>query len=365
MNADRNYLAVGTYGSAQTHNLRILEVAENCSSVHQAVAISGGINPSYLYPSGEGRLLHVVNETNRSEHGKSGTLKTYRIRYPEMDLEYLSEVETFGDDPCFITETPDGSSLVVTNYGSGSVVILPRDEEGVPIAGSQQQKIQLMGFGPVRKRQDSAHPHWVAFSPEGAYLYIADLGSDRVWIYHHSHDGKYRCADIPAVMLPPGSGPRSLVFDNTRNIAFCLNELSSTIVQYRYDPHDGMLHPHKQVSTLPEGVHTPNLASEIQLHDVHVIASNRGHDSLILLKYDDAGFSHDVRWVESGGSVPRSLCILPGNGGADSCLAVANRASDSVTLFSMSGERLLPVRELRIPRPACVRMITVPDEDAG
>lgn len=352
---EKQIVAIGTYGQEQTHNLRLIEISGHGAGIRQTAAVSAGINPSYVCPSADGRWLYVVNEKNRVSHGSYGLIKTYSIDYESYSISFISEIDTRGDDPCCIAETLDRNFLIAVNYGSGSVIVIAKDKDG--ILKNIVHKTLLMGFGPNRKRQQSAHPHWVTFSPDGNYVYITDLGSDRIWIFTMTLDGKLRAADIPAVLMPPGSGPRALVFDGSKGIAFCLNELSSTITPFRYEKETGMLHSHKAVLTLPEGFRGYNTASEIHIHDQTIIASNRGHDSLVFIQYEDTGFKNDPVWVESGGKTPRSFAVCGDSDGNGAYIIAANRNSDSVVIFDMVPMGVWPVRELKIPSPSCVRLV--------
>jgi len=352
---DKQIVAIGTYGPEETHNLRLIEISGHGAGIRQTSAVSAGINPSYACPSADGRWLYVVNEKNRKSHGSYGVIKTYAIDDETYSLTYVSEIETRGDDPCYMAETLDRNFLIAVNYGSGSVIVIAKDENGV--LQDIIHKTLLMGFGPNRKRQQGAHPHWVTFSPDGDYVYITDLGSDRIWIFTMTFDGKLRAADIPAVLMPPGSGPRALVFDSEKGIAFSLNELSSTITPFRYEKETGMLHSHKAISTLPEGFRGHNTASEIHLHDQTIVASNRGHNSLVFIQYEDTGFKNDPVWVESGGKIPRSFSICSDSDGSSAYIVAANRNSDSIVIFDMVPMGVWPVRELKITAPSCVRLV--------
>lgn len=360
--SERQLFAIGTYGSEQSHNLRLIEIKGHGAGIRQTAAISAGINPSYVCPSNDGKWLYVINEKNRKIHGCFGTIRTYSLDDTAYSLSFVSEIGTRGDDPCCMAESPGGKFLIAVNYGSGTVVVIAKDDDGV--LKDIVHKSLLMGFGPNRKRQQSAHPHWVTFSPDGKYVYISDLGSDRIWIFTLSDIGKLRAADNPAVLAAPGSGPRVLEFDSAKSIAFGLNELSSTIIQFRYEKETGMLHRHKEISTLPEGFRGHSTASEIHLYDHRLIVSNRGHNSLVLIQYEDTGFMDDPVWIESGGKTPRSFAVCRDSDGNGSYIVAANRDSDSVVVFDMVPMGTWPVRELKITAPSCVRIIrTIPDAE--
>jgi 6-phosphogluconolactonase len=348
-------IAVGTYGNPDSHNLRVLSVFGDAAEIEQAAAVSAGINPSYVLGSRDGKLLYVANERNRKQHGDGGTIRTYAVAHPGGSLSPVSEISSAGENPCFLAESPGGVFLVAVNYTGGTLAVFSKDRRGVP--RQLVHKTRLVGFGPVRNRQDGSHPHGAVFSPDGRYLYVPDLGADRIWIFTMDLHGRLRAGVIPAVIMAPGSGPRSLAFDADRNAAFCLNELSSTIVQFRFDRETGMLHKHRTVSSLPDDYRGPNLAAELAVWNHTVVASNRGHNSLVFLHYDENGFHSDAVWLESGGSTPRSFCICSDPEGRTAYLAAANQGSHTVRLFGLTDSGFKVLRDLKIPSPACVRAL--------
>jgi 6-phosphogluconolactonase len=352
---EKMIFAVGSYGASDSHNLRVFSVDGKGAEIEQTAAVSAGTNPSFVCSSQDGRFLYVVNEKNRKQHGSFGTIRTFHLDAENYSLSPVSEIGTAGDDPCFVTESPSGEFLIAVNYSSGTVVVFMKDRGGIP--EELVHKVRLVGFGPDKQRQNSAHPHWAVFSPDGKYLYIPDLGSDRIWIFTMGRGGKLRTGVIPAVIMPSGSGPRVLTFDTGRNIAFCLNELSSTIVQFRYDPETGLLHRQKEVSTLPPEYRGPNTAAELYVRRNTVIASNRGHDSLAVIEYEESGFSRKGVWISSGGETPRSFCVGPKDEEYGSIVAAANQSSDSVVLFTFKQQEMHKIRELKIPAPSCVRVV--------
>ena len=74
-------------------------------------------DPSYLLPVPGG--LYWVNESLGSKEGKVGFARK-RLR---GGYERIWEVGTKGENPCHLALSPDGSTLAVANYTSGSVAV--------------------------------------------------------------------------------------------------------------------------------------------------------------------------------------------------------------------------------------------------
>ena len=76
-----------------------------------------------------------------------------------------------------------GKFLVVANYSSGSVAVLPISPDGS--LKDQQQLVPLPGEpGPHKLEQVSSHPHDIVFDPSGRFVLVPDKGLDRVFVFH-------------------------------------------------------------------------------------------------------------------------------------------------------------------------------------
>lgn len=348
------FIAVGSYGDAESRNLRILEFDCTAYTIKEVKAVKAGENPSYAVPSRNGNLLYAVNELNRTAHGTFGRLKSFSLNRGEHFLQEVGDISSAGDDPCYIAETPDRRFLIVIHYSGGSFALIRLDEQGIP--SELVHKTKLVGFGPNRLRQLSAHPHWAAFSPDNRFLYIPDLGSDRIWLYRLTEEGILQAPAAPAVIMSPGSGPRVLRFDSEYALPYCLNELGSTVTLFQYDSSTGMLYPREELLTIPTDFHGSNTAAELQLFQGLILVSNRGHDSIMVAETDQKGISSKPVWFPSGGKGPRSFIPFSGEAG-ELLIAVANRFSNSVHIFIRKGDSAEQVSAVKIPQPSSLRFV--------
>ena len=87
---------------------------------------------------------------------------------------------------------------------------------------------------------------------------VADLGLDEVLVYPiDAGAGGLAINDAGIVKLPPGSGPRHLVFRPDGKFVYVLNEIIPSVTSFRYIPQRGALEDPQTVSTLPEGYSGP------------------------------------------------------------------------------------------------------------
>lgn len=156
--------------------------------------------------------------------------------------------------------------LYCANYLSGSVAKLP------------DRLLPLNGSGPVAERQQCSHPHCITLCPDGRTLAVTDLGSDRIWLCSHE------LSVLGSLQLPPGSGPRHLLFASDGKTAYCTLELSSQVAVLCWE--NGSLHYVRRYSSLPADYQAWNAVSALRLSadGERLFVSNRGHGSVCMYR---------------------------------------------------------------------------------
>jgi 6-phosphogluconolactonase (cycloisomerase 2 family) len=151
-------------------------------------------------------------------------------------LTLRNQVATLGDEPTFACLSPDGRYLLVANYSGnadpgGSLAVLPIDADGTLQPVTQLSSYQASHVD--KARQLSAHIHSVNFAPDGRFAYVADLGGDRVYAYRYAPgdnaEHPLQAAAQAFLALPPGSGPRHLVFDKSGRHAYLTMEMAGQV----------------------------------------------------------------------------------------------------------------------------------------
>jgi len=95
------------------------------------------------------------------------------------------------------------------------------------------QVTTIDGHGPNNDRQDHSHCHQVQFYQ--GYLYVIDLGTDTINVYHYNDTNGEVRLNHDRIHTRPGAGPRHLLFHPDKPLAFVCNELDSTTCVYRID----------------------------------------------------------------------------------------------------------------------------------
>jgi len=250
-----------------------------------------------------------------------------------------------GKTPCHLTLSPDGRFLYIANYSSGSISEFLL-KEGLP--AGPPEVIRHTGHG-VKPRQKSPHPHFVRFDAEGKQLYVCDLGTDRIFVYDWTPGGGLRIPAATELVLPPGSGPRHLVFSPDGNTLYVANELDSTVASFVREAPGKAWRSGRVCPTLPEGkCRTDNFPGAIKITSdgKYFFVANRGANSVAVFSTLPGGDFLLVRTVPSGGDYPSDLLLLDG----DRLLVVGHQKSGGVTSFKVENGTLTPSVRYAVPK---------------
>lgn len=320
-------------------------------------------NPSYLARSADGERLYTVNET-RAFAGQPGGGVTAYARDPRTGaLAPLNSRPSLGDDPCFITLDPAQRFALVANYGvdAGSVTVYELEPDGR--LGAVTGHVEHAGSGPVPGRQDNSHAHMIAADPVTGDLFVADLGSDTIRVYGLGEDGRLVAKDDSLVRAAPGAGPRHLAFHPDGRHLFVVNELDSTVSALRRD--GGRFAVAGRASTLPgAGPGSPgnppapgNTAAALRVTPSgrHVLVSNRGHDSIAVLRFAPGTAELSlVGHAASAGATPRDFIVSPDG----RHVIVAGQDNDLLASYAFDDDAgtLRLMHTVTAPTPACLTL---------
>lgn len=295
------------------------------------------VNPSFLCFDREQKFVFSV-------HGDMDYVSAFAIDPTTGKLTELNRETCGGTNPVHLAVDHSNQFLVVSNYSSGSVAVLPINPDGALAALTDL--VNLAGTpGPHRTQQAGSHPHQNPFDPNGRFILIPDKGLDRIFIFRlDSKLGKLIAADIPSVATREGAGPRHVDFHPRLPYVYAINELDSTITTYRYDRSRGELTPLQILPTLPSHYTGNNTTAEVWAHPSgrFVYGSNRGHDSIATYFVDrSSGLLATVGWQSTQGRTPRFFALDP----SGSLLCAGNQNSDTIVNFRVdqSSGRLNPI----------------------
>ncbi|MFO0870496.1 MAG: lactonase family protein [Pirellulales bacterium] len=317
-------------------------------ALKEAGLVEMGTSPSCLVANAAGTRLYSANETDRYQGTREGTVSAFAIDRTTGQLQLLNTIRSGGAGPTYVSIHPAGKHLLVANYFGGSVAVLPILDDGR--LGEPSDVRQDEGtIGPTTAKNappgsfafsghDRTHAHMIQADPAGNYVLHVDLGLDRIFVWKFdAARGRLLPHDPPAVVLPPGDGPRHFHFHPNGRWFYSIQEEGSTLVLFDYDAEHGRLTARQTISTLPAGFAGSNFCSEVLVsHDGRfVYAGNRLHDSIGIFSIGDDGRLTHVADEWTRGNYPRSFTFDP----TGSFLYCCNQRGDNVAVFRVDRSR--------------------------
>ena len=341
---------VGGYAAAGTPGIQRMRWNAVTRELTALPATVDLVNPAFLAARADRSMLYAVSESESGE----GAVAWFGPS-PDGGLHLLGQVPSGGTQPCHLALSPDEKSLLVANYGSGSVAVFPLADSGAIRA--RVNAVVFSGSGPVHGRQAGPHAHQVIFDGPNRVL-VCDLGSDRVLRFVWSAGERTLTSDTPAALnLLPGAGPRHACLHPAGELLFIANELNSTLAVF---DRTGRMNQILATSRGDgAGVNYPAHVA-VTPDGRFVLVSNRGDDALAVFGIDEESWTvRHVGYAAAGGAWPRHFAILDadGQGGLPWHLAVACQRSGGVTILPLDPVTGLPgpvVATATAHSPACV-----------
>jgi len=357
-NPDLVQVYIGSYSSADEPGIHLLELNTTTGELTKKSATLGIAKPSFLAIHPDKTSLYAVSEIDDLNGAKTGGVAAFRINKDDGSLTPLNVRASQGAGPCHLNVDPTGRNVLVANYGSGSVAVLPINEDGS--LKKTSCSIQHQTLEGRTGRQAGPHAHSITLDQSGNYAFAADLGLDQVMIYRFDAEaGMLTASDPPAGIVAQGSGPRHFDFHPSGKFAYVINELSSTITLFDFDASAGSLTPKQTITTLPNGAVKGNSTADIHVHPSgkFLYGSNRGDDSIVVYAIDpDNGKLTQSQRQPTLGKTPRNFGIDP----SGHILLAENQGSDSIVTFKINQKtgHLKPTgHSIEIAKPVCARFV--------
>src|SRR6478736_1033260 len=234
---------VGTYTGGKSQGIYAYRVETPAGGAPHFVPLglaAATANPSFLAIDAARHLVFAANETDSFNGQPSGAVSAFSADPATGQLTLLNQQSSHGKAPCHLVLDPTGKFLLLANYTSGSVAVYPVAADGH--LGGATSVVQHSGRGPNPQRQEGPHAHAVTFDPAGRFVFICDLGLDRIVAYRLDvASGKLAPVSSAGASVPPGGGPRHLAFGVDGKFAYALNELNATVTALGYDAGSGRL----------------------------------------------------------------------------------------------------------------------------
>lgn len=336
--AQTHFAWVGTY-NPNGEGLYRFTVDPHTGDLHNKTLVSTLPNAAQLTVARDGKTLYVASEVEQ------GVVQAYRIA-SDGGLTALNQVSSRGAGPVYLSLTPNGRHLLVANYVSGSIAVLPvkgdgslgeasdsHQDSGEP--GAAKPEAAVEGSFAISDH-NGPHAHMIAADPQGKYVFSTDLGLDRIYQYRlDDSKGTLTPNDPPFIAASSkGAGPRHFVFTPNGDGLWLINEEASTLTHYRLDSAHGTLTEGKTVSSLPAEFKGTSFAAGLVLSadGKQLYVANRLHNSIAHFTVSPGGelVRQDDVWTR--GDYPRTLTL----DSSGAWLYAMNQRSDNITRFKVA-----------------------------
>ena len=351
---NENYLIVGTYDSVKSEGIYVYKFNSSDAS-YKEVSHFKTSNPSFVTVSPNGKFVYAVNEN--AKDGNGGEVSVFAFNKETGILSFINKQFSGGDHPCYVEIDKTGKWVIVANYSSGSLAVLPVNRDGS--LGTASTIITDHGSGKIAERQNGPHVHCTKLSDDNRWLFVPDLGIDKVMIYaFDAATGKLTPAKKPFTASPPGSGPRHFIFSPNNKYAYLVEELSGTVETYAYN--NGSLKQVQRISTLPKNdtVFAGSADIHISGDGKFLYASNRGGSNTIaIFKINPGnGTLSAIGHQSTLGMAPRNFNFDP----TENFLLVGNQNSDEIVIFKRNKQTGLLTdtgKRINVGKPVCLKWI--------
>lgn len=352
MSQTSRYLLIGTYTKGKSEGIYVYQFNTKTGDATMASKAPAS-NPSYLALSPDERFVYAANE----DGGDKARITAFSFDKTNGQLQQIDQQSSGGDHPCYVSVNKTGKWVTAANYSGGSFSTIP-----VMINGTlgAPNTVKHTGSSVDKERQESPHVHSTVFSPDDKYLFVQDLGIDKIMIYSfNAGHGTPQPAPVPFVATTPGGGPRHLSFHPNGKFAYLVEEMGGAVSAYKYE--DGKLTSIQRISTVPADFTGKKWAADIHISPDgnFLYASNRTPSNTIaIFKINKSnGQLTSVGYEPTQGLVPRNFAIDP----SGEFLLVANQDSDNVVIFKRNKKTGLLTdtgKKIEVGNPTCLQFTT-------
>ncbi len=294
---------VGSYGNDITRGMYVFHLDIDNGELIKKKFYKTIANPTAMFKRERFIFACYKNRTGRNTDGGLW-------QYASMDLQFglAAKVTDHGKTYmcCYVDEQRKYAYAV--DYYNGEVVVIPFVNQKIV---KVVQTIKHEGHGPVQRRQEQAHPHYVEMLPNKERLFVCDLGTDEIVLYKIVENGRLERDEENSFHVKPGNGPKKMVFSSDGRFAYVLNELSSTVSIYAMDGLQFTLVG--EVDTYPkDNYEGENTAGDIIINEEgdYLFVSNRGYDAISTFEVDtQTGQLYYLEYIDTDEN-PRSMILV-------------------------------------------------------
>ncbi|MGO4773787.1 lactonase family protein [Flavobacterium sp. W22_SRS_FK3] len=306
--SQNTYVFLGSYNRDKTtESIQVYQLDTLNGKLAKITSSKDIINPSYLTVSPNGKYIYACTDTKTPN---SGSVSSFEFNPENKSLAFLNKQRSGGENPVYVSVHKNGKWLVNANYTEGSVSVHPLLENGK--IDSIAQNFQYTDGSIHKERQTRSHVHSAVFSPEFDYLFLPDLGADKIRCYHFDETKKQPLTETqnPFTKTDLEAGPRHFTFHPNQKYGYSIEEMTGSISVYQYE--SGTLKKIQRINAHPDKIKEGFESSDIHISPdgKFLYASNRGKENNIaIFAIAENGLLKNIGYQSTLGKHPRIFAI--------------------------------------------------------
>jgi len=320
---------IGTYTGPKSQGIYVSRLDPGTGSLSKPELAAEMVNPSWVTIHPNGRFLYAAGESG-SYKGGGGAVSAFSIGKAGK-LTALNSQEPNGKGPCHLAIDQTGKTILVSNYGDGSMSSLLVADDGTLSPSAWVDQYPTLGG------KQKPHAHHSAFDPTNRFAVTCDAGLDRIVVYRFdAATGSLTANDPPFASTTADTHPRHLTFSLDGRFYYDIDEKAMSVTAFRFNGKSGVLSQIQAISTLPADFNgKAGSTAELILHPSgkFLYGSNRGPDNIVGYSVDQkTGKLTLVGHTSTLGKTCRSFGIDP----SGQWMIVGNQNSDTVVQFKIN-----------------------------
>lgn len=352
--SQNTYVFLGSYNKdKEAESIQVFQLDTLNGKLTKITSAKNVINPSYLTVSPNGKYVYACTETKTPN---DGNVSSFEFNTENKTLTFLNKQKSGGENPVYVSVHKSGKWLVNANYTEGSVSVHPLLGNGK--IDSLAQNFQYSDGSVHKERQTRSHVHSAVFSPQFDYVFLPDLGADKIRCYGFDENQKQPLTETknPFTKTDLEAGPRHFTFHSNQKFGYCIEEMAGAISVYQYS--NGTLEKIQRINTHPDKIKEGFESSDIHISPdgKFLYATNRGKENNIaIFSIAENGLLKNIGYQSTLGKHPRIFAIDE----SGKFLIATNVISGNVIVFKRNTETgmLKKVgKEVKMENVSCVQV---------
>ena len=342
---ERIKMLIGTYTeNCSSKGIYLYSFNQNTGESKEISNIMTG-NPSFLALSDNKQNFYCVNEFHSGKQAVSSFIikdeKITKINNISCDFNGKS-----GADPCNLLLF--NNYLISSNYTGGSFTLFEIDE----ISKDLKKSVQFFSYS------EKSHFHCAILSPDKKYIYISDLGKDKIHRFTISEKNKEEPLINHQIAYEykneVQAGPRHMIFSQDGKYLYILCELDDLLSVFKYN--EGEIE-HIETIKAYEGNGKGSADIHFSKDGNFLYTSHRlKDDGISIFKINKENGKFEKIGYEKTRIHPRNFNITP-NG---KYLLCACRDSNVIEVFEINqknGNLIKIDKDIKMEKPVCIKFI--------